>query len=146
LAWRTLFVTISQSGASPDLITASRMAWDAGARSVGLINAAGSPLGEVVDQVLPMCAGPEVSLAATKSCLVSLAAGLMLAACWSGRDDLRAAAFALPEVLAAGPQAQARLDLGPARSIFVIGRGPGLVIAARRSSCSSWRSTWLARR
>ncbi len=127
---RTFCVAISQSGASPDLVSTATMAAAAGARTLGLINTSGSPLAAAVDQVLPMCAGPELSVAATKSCLVSLAAGLMLAACWSGDQDLRQAALTLPQARAAGLVSPSLSELGEVRSIFVIGRGPGLAIAS----------------
>ena len=61
-----------------------------------------SPLAAACDIVLPMAAGPEISVAATKTFVASLAALLRLAAAWA--EDARARARAsdgLPDRLAA---------------------------------------------
>src|SRR5690606_19883716 len=62
-----LGLAISQSGKSPDLLSAVRAAKDAGARMVALVNDADSPLAEIADIVIPLHAGAERSVAATKS-------------------------------------------------------------------------------
>src|SRR5713226_9548164 len=69
-----LFLSISQSGRSDDLIVGAEMARAAGALTVALVNDVGSPLAAVCDIVLPMGAGSETSVAATKSFVASLAA------------------------------------------------------------------------
>src|SRR5579872_5017972 len=69
-----LFLAISQSGRSDDLLAAAAMARAAGALTAALVNDAGSPLAEGCDIVLPMAAGPESSVAATKTFTASLAA------------------------------------------------------------------------
>ena len=51
---------------------------------VALVNVMDSPLAKLADTVLPLHAGPENSVAATKSYLCSLAALLQLTARWSG--------------------------------------------------------------
>ena len=60
-----LFVAVSQSGRSPDLIELTTAARRAGACTVGLINAERSPLGDACDIVIPLCAGDETAVAAT---------------------------------------------------------------------------------
>jgi len=128
-----LHLTISQSGRSDDLIEQTRAARKAGALTVALINDVGSPLAEDCDIVLPLGAGPELSVAATKTFIATLSAILRLTAAWGGRSDLKRALARLPERL----ERAAELDwsasfaaLGPARSTMTIGRGPTLAIAA----------------
>jgi glucosamine--fructose-6-phosphate aminotransferase (isomerizing) len=127
-----LFIAISQSGKSPDLIAQARAAKAAGARVVSMVNLTASPLAALADHLIPLHAGEERSVAATKSYLCSLAAVLHLAACW--REDA-----ALQDALAAVPQAMEqgwKLDWSPlvdglaaARNLFVIGRGFGFAAA-----------------
>jgi glutamine---fructose-6-phosphate transaminase (isomerizing) len=128
-----LHLTISQSGRSDDLIEQTRAARKAGALTVGLINDVGSPLADDCDIVLPLGAGPEVSVAATKTFIATLSAILRLTASWGGSSDLKRGVGRLPDRL----ERAAELDwsasfaaLGPARSMMTIGRGPTLAIAA----------------
>ena len=67
-----LYVVISQSGKSPDLLRNATAAKAAGARVVAIVNVADSPLAQLADTVLPLRAGPERSVAATKSYLCLL--------------------------------------------------------------------------
>ncbi len=62
-----LFIAISQSGKSPDLLRNAEAAKAAGARVVALVNVEDSPLAQLADTVIPLGAGPEKSVAATKS-------------------------------------------------------------------------------
>ncbi|PPT53546.1 iron dicitrate transport regulator FecR, partial [Xanthomonas arboricola] len=74
-------------------------------------------------------AGPEKSVAATKSYLASLAALLHLGAVWKNDPALLAAVEALPQQLRAAWQADwSALTAGlvPAHNLFVLGRGLGL--------------------
>jgi glucosamine--fructose-6-phosphate aminotransferase (isomerizing) len=127
-----LMLAISQSGRSPDLISLAEAGRKAGALTVALVNDTDSPLAGSAEVVLPLLAGPERSVAATKSYIASLAAILQLVALWSGDAELNAAVARLPEQL----DQAARLDwsaaegmLLNARSLFVVGRGPGFGIA-----------------
>src|SRR5689334_15994718 len=95
-----LFLAISQSGASDDLIETARMARAAGALTVALVNAAASPLAATCEAVLPIAAGAELSVAATKTFVASLGALLRLAAIWTGDETMRRAGDRLPERLA----------------------------------------------
>ena len=67
-----LFLLISQSGKSPDLLRNAEAARDAGARVVALVNVEDSPLAQLAHTVIPLHAGAERSVAATKSYLASL--------------------------------------------------------------------------
>jgi len=124
-----LFVAVSQSGRSPDLLRLTEAARAGGALVVGFINDEGAPLAELCDVALPLCAGAETSVAATKSFLLSGLAFLQLVAHWSGDPALADAAAALPDAL----DAASRLDWWPslaplarATSLYAIGRGTGL--------------------
>jgi len=124
-----LFIVISQSGKSPDLLRNAEAAKAAGARVVALVNVEDSPLAQLADTVVPLHAGAERSVAATKSYLASLAALLQLAACWKQDDALRAALQHLPEALRQAWQCEwnAVTDgLVEAGNLFVLGRGLGL--------------------
>ncbi len=128
-----LFVAISQSGRSPDLIVASEAARAAGALTVALVNHAASPLAAACELVIDIAAGPERSVAATKSVLASLAAGLALTAAWTGDAALAAALVRLPERLVAAcalDWSALSAELGRVDRMFTLGRGPGLAIAA----------------
>ncbi|MET0288315.1 MAG: SIS domain-containing protein [Pseudoxanthomonas sp.] len=124
-----LFIAISQSGKSPDLLRNAEAAKVAGARVVALVNVEDSPLAQLADVVIPLCAGPEKSVAATKSYLASLAALLQLAAHWSQDEKLLAALDALPAALRQAWQADwssVTQGLVGAHNLFVLGRGLGL--------------------
>lgn len=127
-----LCLAISQSGKSPDLLAAVRQQRDAGALVVALVNAEGSPLGEIADVVIALSAGGERSVAATKSYIASLAAIAALVAAWARDDALETALADLPGELdraAALDWTAAIPVLAQARGLFVLGRGYGLGIA-----------------
>jgi glucosamine--fructose-6-phosphate aminotransferase (isomerizing) len=127
-----LFLAISQSGRSDDLIESAMMARAAGAVTAAIVNDANSPLAEVCRIVLPLGAGNERSIAATKSFIASLAALLQLTASWTADAAMQLAHARLPDRLAQA----GRLDWGSALaalsatdSLIAIGRGPTLAIA-----------------
>ena len=127
-----LFLAISQSGRSPDLLVSARAAREAGAFVVAMVNAEGSPLAELADETLPLHAGEEQSVAATKSYIASLAAAAHLVSEWSGEEKLRGALSKLPAQLSVAWE----LDWSPAlpllanaANLFVMARGVGLAVA-----------------
>ncbi len=125
-----LFLAVSQSGKSPDLIAEAQAARDGGAFTLAIVNDAASPLAATCEAVLDIHAGPERSGAATKTVLATLAAGLALSAAWSGHA--RPGLTRLSERLhnaAALDWSVLESVLATAQHLFVIGRGPGLGIA-----------------
>lgn len=127
-----LFIAISQSGKSPDLLRNAEAAQLAGAHVLALVNVEDSPLAQLADTVIPLHAGPERSVAATKSYIAALAAVLHLCARWKGDEALGAALTSLPDALRAGWNADwSSLSEGlvEAHNLFVVGRGFGLGIA-----------------
>ena len=127
-----LFLAISQSGSSDDLVEMTAAARTAGAVTAAIVNDLASPLAVACDLVLPMAAGAEQSVAATKTFIASLAAVLRLTAQWSGRPDLASACERLPARLTRAAQldwSEGLLPLAAAASLVTIGRGPTLAIA-----------------
>lgn len=127
-----LYLVVSQSGASPDLLRSAEAAHAAGARVVAVVNAVDSPLAGLADDVIPIQAGPEKSIAATKSFIGSLSAIVHLVAHWRRDEALLQALRALPAQLrqAFALDWSAWVDSAvDARSMFVLGRGYGLGIA-----------------
>ncbi len=126
-------LAFSQSGQSPDLVAPMRYLGAQGARTVAFVNDAASPLAKASQLSFALHAGPELSVAATKSCICQLVAGASLAAAWQQDTPFSAALAALPAAL---DQAWAQdwsagiAALQGAERLYVIGRGTGLPIAA----------------
>jgi glucosamine--fructose-6-phosphate aminotransferase (isomerizing) len=96
-----LVIAISQSGASPDIITVLEAARRHGALTVALTNDAASPLAAAAERTIDLSAGPERSIAATKSYTTSLLAVAALSAALTDDAADRAVVAAIPETLAA---------------------------------------------
>nr|WP_183988087.1 SIS domain-containing protein [Deinobacterium chartae] len=94
-----LVIAISQSGASPDVVESVQAARDGGALTVAITNQESSRLAQTAEYVLPMRAGEEKAVAATKSYIASLVAPLQLVAALKPESELRAALEALPHGL-----------------------------------------------
>ncbi|MCM8731216.1 SIS domain-containing protein [Hephaestia sp. GCM10023244] len=127
-----VMLAISQSGQSPDLVSGLAAARARGAYGIALTNAETSPLAAGADLSLPLHAGPERSVAATKSFVASLAAILDLVAHWSNDTSLACVLDTLPDALGRAWDCDWGAALGPldrATSLYVVGRGPGYGIA-----------------
>lgn len=127
-----LCIAISQSGRSPDLLATVKAHQDAGAHVVAFVNDEGSPLAAMADTCIGLKAGPERSVAATKSYIASLVAFVALVTEWAGDDALGAALVRLPEqleVARALDWSEAVRSLQDATNLFVIGRGYSFGIA-----------------
>lgn len=64
---RSCLVAVSQSGASPDLVATLESARSRGGPTIAFTNDPGSPLARAADVHVPLAAGPELSVAATKT-------------------------------------------------------------------------------
>lgn len=125
-------IAISQSGKSPDIVGMTQSARRSGAATIAITNTAGSPLAEAADFTIDLHAGLEKSVAATKTFVTSVVAGLSLIARWSGDDALNAAVNALPESLARAVACDWSEMIGALdghNALYVLGRGPGFAIA-----------------
>jgi glucosamine--fructose-6-phosphate aminotransferase (isomerizing) len=124
-----LFVLISQSGRSPDLVNATQAARRFGALTLAVVNDEASPAAEASELVLPIGAGPERSVAATKTVVLSMIAGARLVATLARDRALQGGLQALPARLSGAltcdwstwAHAVAR-----APAAFVVARGYGL--------------------
>lgn len=128
----TVALAISQSGRSPDLLVAAEQARASGAFVVAIVNDEESPLAALADTAIPLAAGPERSVAASKSFIASLAAILDLLASWTGDAALDTALSSLPEKLDSAWAADwtpALEVLERAENAYVVSRGHGLAIA-----------------
>jgi glutamine---fructose-6-phosphate transaminase (isomerizing) len=128
----TLFLVISQSGKSPDIVESTRRAKEAGAMVIALLNTVDSSVAEFADFVVPLSAGVEKSVAATKSFIASLSAIASIVAHWSNDELLKNAITKSPQDLARAWS----LDWSPAvshalnvHSMYVVSRGLSLAIA-----------------
>lgn len=83
-----LVVGISQSGESPDLLAVVAEANLQGCKTLAITNQASSPLAMEADYSIDIQAGPELSIAATKSYTAQLGAIAMLSAAWSADSTL----------------------------------------------------------
>ena len=124
-----LFIAISQSGRSPDLLASVAAAKASGATVLALSNSADSPLMAAADLVVELNAGPESSVAATKSYLASLAAIARLVAAWTEDTGFIEALAELPDLMDRSwnlDWSAALPKLQTAENLYVVGRGLGL--------------------
>ncbi|WP_198683188.1 SIS domain-containing protein [Peristeroidobacter agariperforans] len=127
-----VFLVISQSGKSPDLLASAENAKRNGACVIALCNSPASPLAQLAHHTIPLSAGPETSVAATKSYIASLSAIVHLVACWTSDQSLIDSLMHAPEQLEQAWQLDwtaAVPILQRANNLFVVGRGYGLGIA-----------------
>lgn len=125
-------ISVSQSGKSPDIVDMAKMAKAGGALSIALTNDDRSPLAGVSDYALDIHAGPELSVAATKSFVNSAVAGIWLLSEWVQDEGLGRAIRDLPECLERAveedwPRFQEALE--GRSSLYCLGRGPASAIS-----------------
>ena len=125
-------LSVSQSGKSPDIVEMARMAREGGALSIAMTNQPESPLAQVADHTLNLHAGPEISVAASKTFVNSAIAGIWFLAECAEDDALLRAIANLPSKLEQAVQLdwpQARAALDGRNSVFCLGRGPAYAIS-----------------
>src|SRR6185503_11640266 len=124
-----VFIVISQSGRSPDLVMGAHSARKNGALTIAIVNDLTSPLALACELPLPMGAGLERSVAATKSVVLSMVTSVQLVASLTSDDELNEKIKRLPQrfsdALACDWSLWSR-SLAAARAAFVVGRGFGL--------------------
>ena len=126
-------LSVSQSGASADIVAMAETARKGGALTAALVNTLPSPLSKVSDMAIDIAAGEEKAVAATKSYVNSIVAGLALIAHWSGDASLKAALERLPGHLdeALGLDWSFMIEpVAKSQSLYMLGRGPSMAIAA----------------
>ena len=125
-------LALSQSGESPDLVDTMQALREAGATTAAFVNRTESPLANRCEWVVPLCAGDERSVAATKSYVAALAAVARLVAHWQGDGRLLLAIDSLPAALEAASHVDGSrfLDaLAGAEHAMIVGRGLGFAVA-----------------
>jgi glucosamine--fructose-6-phosphate aminotransferase (isomerizing) len=121
-----LVIGITQSGETADTLTAIRQAKIHNCRTLAITNVLGSTISRVADMTLFMRAGPEMSVAATKSFTAQLAVMMQIAnlVCNKKYDEsLLRAHQAIEEVLLMDISEAVALCI-KAHSVFFVGRGP----------------------
>lgn len=123
-------LVISQSGASDDLVRTARGARDAGSPVLAITNVAGSAVEDIADVLIPIGAGPELAVPATKTVVGSIGAGMALLASmkpdYRGECERAALAFeGLAAEIAHPASGAMTAELLRAQNVFVIGRGAG---------------------
>jgi len=125
----SLYLLISQSGASPDMCEAARKIRSAGCSVLSLVNHDNSRLSEESNFSISQYAGDEIAVAATKSVICSILAGAKLAEHWGATPlDLESFAGQVEKLKSVSVRALADLFVGTS-PILVVGRGSGYGIA-----------------
>ena len=122
----TVVVSVSQSGATAEIVETQQWARECGAATVGVTNVAGSPLAEAADVALVTQAGPELAVPATKTYLTQLVALAVLADALSRGGGLAADLDRVPDAVAGlldTDVADASEALAAADRVVVSGRG-----------------------
>lgn len=120
------FIAISQSGRSPDLLATVEAANKAGALTIALVNDETSPLASLAHECLPLRAGKEQSVAATKTMIASLSAIAHLVSAWRGDAESAANLRAAPALLTQAVNVDWRAavpKMKDAAGALVLGRG-----------------------
>jgi glucosamine--fructose-6-phosphate aminotransferase (isomerizing) len=133
----SLVLAMSQSGETIDVIEAARAAKQHGARVAALVNVEGSSLWRLADCAIPLDAGPERCVLATKSFTAKVAVVLMAAYALAGKLEVGAAlvqsaADEIERVLTDDRRDLIRRiaeDIRLREHLFVIGRGPSYPLA-----------------
>ncbi|MBO5432090.1 glutamine--fructose-6-phosphate transaminase (isomerizing) [Methanocorpusculum sp.] len=118
-------IAVSQSGETADTISALKIAKERGAKTFCLTNVLGSSLTRVAETTLYTRAGPEVSVAATKSFTAQVAAFMEMVNTISGgmlKKDIAEIQRYLPEALDCAVDSAVEL-VKEASTLLYVGRG-----------------------
>ena len=118
-------IAVSQSGETADTISALKIAKERGAKTFCLTNVLGSSLTRVAETTLYTRAGPEVSVAATKSFTAQVAAFMEMVNTISGgmlKKDIAEIQRYLPEALDCAVDSAVEL-VKDASTLLYVGRG-----------------------
>ena len=127
-----LTLAFSQSGQSPDLSMTLQHMSNLGAQTLAFVNDVNSPLAVTADHTIDLLAGTEISVAATKSFIAQLVAGLSLVTHWSEDQQLLNGLASLPEALDSALEidwTSACTRFEDCEQMFVVSRGLGMSAA-----------------
>jgi glucosamine--fructose-6-phosphate aminotransferase (isomerizing) len=136
---RTIAFAVTQSGETTDTLKAMKKLKEAGCRVVAITNVVGSTASRIADQTIYTKAGPEISVAATKTFIAQLMVLYWLIMSYS-KADARRLANLLMELRQLPSKVQQILDneaeiveyaryLSKYENVFFIGRGINLPVA-----------------
>ena len=126
-----LVIGITQSGETADTLAALKKAKVHNCPTLAITNVLGSTVTRIADETLYMRAGPEISVAATKSFIAELAVLMQCVNHLSGgkfSEEIFRANRAIEEVLLLDMSAAVQVCNG-ADHIFFVGRGPFYAVA-----------------
>lgn len=131
---KALVIGISQSGRSPDVVETLAAARRAGAATIALVNDEASPLVAAASEVVPLGAGEETSVAATKTYTAELAAVVLLAAGLARKQSLVRGLERIPEAMALALAVEPRVakvaaGLAGTEGAVVVARGVNFATA-----------------
>ena len=143
----TLVITVSQSGETADTLAALRLAKNAGAKTLSIVNVKGSSIARESDYVFYTHAGPEIAVASTKAYTAQLSAFYMLAfrfAYYKGRitkeecsDYMHSLLATIPAIETVLTQTEAIKEISKSlvstENLFFIGRGMDAALACEGS-------------
>jgi glutamine---fructose-6-phosphate transaminase (isomerizing) len=143
---RSAVVALSQSGQTPDVVQYVVQARKHGALTIALTNAPSSELGNAADVVLPLEAGPEHAVAATKTYVNQLAALALLAGCAAGgRNGVVSGLERVADQMSGVIPGLAAAVAAPANAFAFVGRmfvmGRGLEFATAREVALKLKET-----
>lgn len=123
-----LVIGVSQSGQSPDIVAVVESGRRQGALTLAITNRPGSPLAAAAEHTLPLLAGEERAVAATKTYTTQLCALAMLSAALEGGEGRWAELLAVPGLVEQAVAANAGVDAKVDRYRYadhfaVVGRG-----------------------
>jgi glucosamine--fructose-6-phosphate aminotransferase (isomerizing) len=124
-----LFVVISQSGRSPDLVNATQLARNHGALTLAIVNEEDSPVAAASELTLPIRAEAEHAVAATKTVVLSMIAGAQLVAMLAQDAELNDGLQELPRRLSGALTCDWSAwgdETASAAAAFIVGRGYAL--------------------
>lgn len=128
----SLCIAVSQSGKSPDLCEAMQAARQSGSITIAFVNQTNSPLAQIAEYVVPLFAGEEKAVAATKSYILSLTNMIHFVGTLSNNQTLLTDVQRLPETLNLAltlDWSAAITQLKSQRDALIVGRGYSYPIA-----------------
>ena len=120
-----LLIAISQSGQSTDLLTFAKAAQAGGGFLLSITNNENSPLAKLSNIHIPVLAGPELAVPATKSYVGQLFVSYLLAMTWAGKSlETESIISSAEEILADTVNyKEFAKNLDISKPIYVLGRG-----------------------
>ena len=121
----TLFIAISQSGETMDVVAAAKWARERGAKIVSLVNVPHSTLQRISDISLEIHAGPEICVAATKTFTNQVVALLYLSYLLGFSVNMKTIPTKIDYVIKENEEAIKKMadELYEKKDIYIIGRG-----------------------